>query len=263
MRILAIDMGTGTQDILLFDSSGPVENCLKMIMPSATEIAARRIRQATRDRRDVVLTGVTMGGGPCAWALEAHLKAGLRAYATPQAAQTFDDDLAVVQAMGVTVVSEDEARRFDDARPIEMTDLDLPAIRRALAAFEVEDVFDGLALACLDHGAAPPGYSDRLFRFDHLRRVVESRNDLRAFAYLPQEVPRLPDRAPRHAGLRRHRLPSCSWTPGPPPPWVPSRTRWWQARTNSSYSTWGTCTPWRSTCAARVSSRCTSTTPDS
>ena len=100
MRILAIDMGTGTQDILLFDSSGPVENCLKMIMPSATEIAARRIRRATRDRRDVVLTGVTMGGGPCAWALEAHLKAGLRAYATPEAAQTFDDDLAVVQAHG-------------------------------------------------------------------------------------------------------------------------------------------------------------------
>jgi len=195
MRILAIDMGTGTQDILLFDSSGPVENCLKMIMPSATEIAARRIRQATRDRRDVVLTGVTMGGGPSAWALEAHLKAGLRAYATPQAAQTFDDDLNVVRAMGVTVVAEDEARHFDDARPIEMTDLDLPAIRHALAAFEVEDAFDGLALACLDHGAAPPGYSDRLFRFDHLRRVVEARNDLRAFAYLPQEVPEYLTRA--------------------------------------------------------------------
>ncbi len=198
MRILAIDMGTGTQDILLFDSSGPAENCLKMIMPSATEIAARRIRQATHDRRGVVLIGVTMGGGPCAWALQAHLEAGLRAYATPQAAQTFDDDLAVVQAMGVTVVSEDEARadrsadtrpHFDDARRIEMADLDLPAIRRALAAFEVDDAFDGLALACLDHGAAPPGYSDRLFRFDHLRRVVETRNDLRAFAYLPEEVP--------------------------------------------------------------------------
>jgi len=189
MRILAIDMGTGTQDILLFDSSGPAENCLKMIMPSATEIAARRIRRATRDRRDVVLTGVTMGGGPCAWALEAHLKAGLRAFATPQAAQTFDDDLAVVRAMGVAVVSEDEARHFEATCRIEMTDLDLPAIRRAFAAFEVEDAFDGLALACLDHGAAPPGYSDRLFRFEHLRRVVEGRNDLRAFAYLPQEVP--------------------------------------------------------------------------
>jgi len=193
MRILAVDAGTGTQDILLFDSSAPPESSLKLIMPSATQIAARRIRQATRDGRAVVLTGVTMGGGPCHWALDEHLKAGLKAYATPDAARTFDDDLDVVQSMGVTVVSEDEAKRLGDARHIEMADLDLEAIRRALAAFEVDSDFDGLALACLDHGAAPPGYSDRLFRFDHLfdhlRRVVEERNDLRAFAYLPDEVP--------------------------------------------------------------------------
>ena len=44
MRILAIDMGTGTQDILVFDPERPVENNEKLILPSATEIAARRIR---------------------------------------------------------------------------------------------------------------------------------------------------------------------------------------------------------------------------
>ena len=189
MRILAVDAGTGTQDILLFDSSLPSESSLKLIMPSATQIAARRIRQATGEGRAVVLTGVTTGGGPCHRALDEHLKAGLKAYATPDAARTFDDDLDVVQGMGVTIVSEDEAKRFGDARQIEMADLDLTAIRRALAAFEVNSDFDGLALACLDHGAAPAGYSDRLFRFEHLRRVVEGRNDLRAFAYLPGELP--------------------------------------------------------------------------
>src|SRR3990170_4449176 len=114
MRILAIDMGTGTQDILLFDSEGPVENCLKMVMPSATEIAARRIRRATASRRPVLLTGVTMGGGPCHWALDDHLKAGLAAYATPEAGRTFDDDLSVVEKMGVRVVGEDEADRLRD-----------------------------------------------------------------------------------------------------------------------------------------------------
>jgi len=43
MRILAVDAGTGTQDILLFDSAGPVENSVKLVMPSATSIAAGRI----------------------------------------------------------------------------------------------------------------------------------------------------------------------------------------------------------------------------
>ncbi len=194
MRILAVDMGTGTQDILLFDSAQPIENALQMIMPSATQIAARRIHAATSERRAVVLTGVTAGGGPCHWALEAHLKAGLPAFATPEAAKTFDDDLDNVQRMGMTLLSEDEV---DAARGehIPLRDLDLNAIRTAFSAFDVDTRFDGLALGCLDHGASPPGYSDRLFRFDHLRRVVAERNDLRAFAYLPDELPEYLTRA--------------------------------------------------------------------
>jgi uncharacterized protein (DUF1786 family) len=134
------------------------------------------------------LTGVIAGGGPCHWALEDHLRAGRAAYATPEAAATFDDDLDAVQQMGVTLASEDEMRRLDGDR-VTLRDLDLYAIRSALGAFDVNGEFDGLALGCLDHGASPPGYSDRLFRFEHLRRVVEARNDLRAFAYLPEELP--------------------------------------------------------------------------
>jgi len=188
MRILAIDVGTGTQDILLFDSDEPVENALQLIMPSPTQIAARRIRRATESRRAVFLTGVIAGGGPCHWALEDHLRAGGRAFATEEAATTFDDDLENVQRMGVELISEDEARSLDTEK-VELRDLDLNAIRSALASFDVDTAFDGLALGCLDHGAAPPGYSDRLFRFDHLRRVVEARNDLRTFAFLPNELP--------------------------------------------------------------------------
>ena len=190
MRVLAVDVGTGTQDILLFDSEQPIENCVQLVLPSPTEIAARRITRATREGRPVVLVGTVQGGGPCHWALERHLQAGLPAYATSEAAQTFDDDLDVVRAMGVTIVSPDEVRGIDGrAERVVLRDLDLEAIRRALMAFEVDTRFDGLALACLDHGAAPPGYSDRLFRFDHLRLVVEKGNDLLGFAFLPEEVP--------------------------------------------------------------------------
>jgi uncharacterized protein (DUF1786 family) len=188
MRILAIDMGTGTQDILLFDSDSAIENDAKMVLPSATEIAARRIRRAGRDGRAVALSGVVAGGGPCHWALEEFLRSGGQAYATPEAAQTFDDDLGRVAAMGVRLVSDDEIRALD-AEPVVLRDLDLGAIRTALAAFEVKTDFDGLALGCLDHGAAPPDMSDRLFRFEHLRRTVERRNDLLAFASAAGALP--------------------------------------------------------------------------
>ncbi|MGE3598198.1 MAG: DUF1786 family protein [Dehalococcoidia bacterium] len=215
MRLLAIDMGTGTQDILLFDSDAPVENSVKLVMPSATEIAARRIRRATAAGEAILLTGVTMGGGPCAWALERHLQAGLTAYATPEAARTFDDDLEAVAAIGVSIVSDDECGGLHGATHIEMRDLDLDAIRAALAVFEVDTHIDGLALACLDHGAAPPGYSDRLFRFDHLRRVVEEQNDLRAFAYLPEELPAYLTRAASMLAGRDRNVPTVFLDTGP------------------------------------------------
>ncbi|MEX1104160.1 MAG: DUF1786 family protein, partial [Dehalococcoidia bacterium] len=186
MRILAIDMGTGTQDILLFDSEQPVENSPKMVLPSATEIAARRIRRAAREGRPLMLTGTVAGGGPCAWALEDFLRAGGEAFATPLAAQTFDDDLSRVEEMGVRLASEEEAPA--DAARIELKDLDLDAIRTALSAFEEPGDFDGIAVGCLDHGAAPPGVSDRIFRFDHLRRTVAARNDLLAFATAPEDL---------------------------------------------------------------------------
>jgi uncharacterized protein (DUF1786 family) len=195
MRILAIGIGADTQDIFLLDTAAPVQNSVKMVMPSATEIAARRIRRATQERRPVLLTGVTMGGGPCHRALEEHLKQSLSAYATERAALTFDDDLAVVRAMGVTVLSDDEAAGLRGAERIVMHDLDLVAIRSALAAFEAPTALDGLAIGCLDHGAPPPGVSERLFRFEHLRRVLRHNSDLHAFALTPDEVPEYLTRA--------------------------------------------------------------------
>lgn len=215
MRILAIDMGTGTQDILVFDSDAAVENNVKLVMPSATEIAARRIRRATAAKRPLLLTGATMGGGPCHWALADHLAAGGVAYATEDAARTFDDDLAAVREMGVTVVSDDEAATVRDADHVVLRDLDLEVVRAALAAFEVPTTFDGMALGCLDHGASPPGYSDRLFRFEHLRRVVQQRNDLRAFAYLPEELPPYLTRAAAMLASRDDDTPTVFLDTGP------------------------------------------------
>jgi uncharacterized protein (DUF1786 family) len=130
---------------------------------------AQAIGEATRAGDDLLLTGVTMGGGPCGWAAEEHLRAGRRIFATPEAARTFNDDLVEVEAMGVRVVGEDEAARIQGARRVVMADLDYAALARAFGAFGVDlDRADLVAVASFDHGAAPPGVSDRLFRFEYL-----------------------------------------------------------------------------------------------
>ncbi|HEX9373984.1 MAG TPA: DUF1786 family protein [Roseiflexaceae bacterium] len=195
MRILTIDVGTGTQDILLFDSDGPVENSFQMVMPSPTQIVAQQVRAATAESKPIVLTGAIMGGGPCHWAVEDHLRAGLPAYATPHAAATFNDDLDWVEReMGLIVVAPDEARHIAKARKIAMGDLDLGAIHTALAAFGVigeggARPYDALAVAVFDHGNAPPDISDRVFRFNYLAERFTTGRGLLALGFRRQDVP--------------------------------------------------------------------------
>jgi uncharacterized protein (DUF1786 family) len=188
MKILAIDIGTGTQDILLFDTNTEVENCLQMVMPSPTVWVAQQIRNATTRGEDVLLTGTIMGGGPSAWAANDHLKTGRRVFATPSAAKSFNDDLAEVEKSGIQVVSEDEAAQLNATR-VAMRDVDLDAIQRAFGAFGVDLQFDVLAVAVFDHGNAPPNYSDRLFRFDFLAERLRVMNSPAAFAFMREQIP--------------------------------------------------------------------------
>lgn len=170
MKFLAVDIGTGTQDIYLYQPGLAIENGFKLVVPSPTMMIFSQLKAATRKGQDVLLTGVTMGGGPSHWAARDHIQAGFKLFATPDAARTFDDDLDLLRESGVEVVSEDEAGSLPgDLKRIPLKDFDFPAIAEALGRFGVSlDDLAGAAVAVFDHGAAPPGYSDRQFRFDYL-----------------------------------------------------------------------------------------------
>ena len=191
MRILNVDIGTGTQDIFLYDSRLDLENGYKLVVPSPTMIIHRKLTESTRRGDSVLLYGEIMGGGPSAWAAEAHTRAGLPIYATPEAAKTLNDDLDAVREVGITLVSEDEARRLPDSvRRIQLADFDFAAIRRSFELYGVmlEDLA-AIAVAVFDHGDAPPGYSDRQFRFDYLDERIRAVNRLSAFAFLADDAP--------------------------------------------------------------------------
>jgi uncharacterized protein (DUF1786 family) len=193
VKILTVDIGTGTQDIFLYNSHLDLENGFKLVVPSPTMIVHSRLKEATRRQEAVVLSGVTMGGGPSTWAAEAHVQAGLPLYATPSAARSFNDDLEAVRLMGVQIVSEDEALRLPlSVVRLELKDFDFPAITRSLEHFGVHmDDLAAVAVAVFDHGASPPGYSDRQFRFDYLDARIRAENRLSAFAYPADQVPEI------------------------------------------------------------------------
>jgi uncharacterized protein (DUF1786 family) len=191
MKILTVDVGTGTQDIFLYNSQLHIENGFKLVVPSPTMIVNRKVKAAMKSRTPILLTGVMMGGGPSAWAVEAHARAGLPVYATPGAAKTLNDELDKVREAGIEIVSDDEAAALPDSvQRIEFRDFDLPAIQGALSPFGVDlSELDAIAVAVFDHGDAPPGVSDRQFRFDYLDERIHARNSLAAFAYLSDDIP--------------------------------------------------------------------------
>ncbi|HWQ04700.1 MAG TPA: DUF1786 domain-containing protein [Longilinea sp.] len=191
MKILAVDVGTGTQDIFFYDSRLDMENGFKLILPSPTMIVNRRLREATKHKEPVLLHGVIMGGGPAAWAVEAHLKAGNAVYATPDAARTLNDNLETVTSLGVQLVSPDEARRLPEGViRLHLADFDPIALRYALAPFGLSlQGLDAVAVAVFDHGSAPIGVSDRRFRFDYLNERIRAENRLSAFAFPAEKIP--------------------------------------------------------------------------
>jgi uncharacterized protein (DUF1786 family) len=193
MQILTADIGTGTQDIYLYDSELDVENGFKLILPSPTMMVHRKLKAATQRGDAVLLTGVTMGGGPSQWAAEDHVKAGFPIYATPLAARSFNDDLDAVQEMGISIIGEDEAGKLaGKVTVLELMDFDFKAISEAFNLFGVSlQEISAVAVAVFDHGNAPPDVSDRQFRFDYLDERIREENSLSAFAYRVENIPEI------------------------------------------------------------------------
>lgn len=191
MRILTIDIGTGTQDIFLYDSRLDIENGFKLVVPSPTMMIYQKIKAATKRNEPILLSGVTMGGGPSQWAAEAHVQAGLPVFATPEAARSFNDDLDAVKEMGIQVLSEDEGRKLSSPiTKLHLKDFDFATIVQALEPFGISLLdLSAIAVAVFDHGNAPPNYSDRQFRFDYLDHRIRDKNRLSAFAYRAGDVP--------------------------------------------------------------------------
>ncbi len=179
-EILVVDVGSGTQDSLVYQAGKNIENCPKLVMPSRTRLVAGQIRRATKQGRDIYLHGHVMGGGACFSAVKQHLAAGLQAYATEQAAYTFCDNLAIINRMGIKLV-ETEPPQTDK---IWLGDIDLPAFQKALAAFE-QPLPDLLAAAVQDHGFSAEE-SNRTLRFRLWKEFMDKGGMLKNLIFTEQ-----------------------------------------------------------------------------
>jgi uncharacterized protein (DUF1786 family) len=185
--LLAIDVGSVTQDILYYVEGEDPASCFKMVLPSETQIVAGRIKQATSEKKPLFLRGNVMGGGACVAALKKHLSSGLDVCATPKAAATVHDDLYRVTALGIRLADEGP----EGAVVIDLADV-RPAKLRAILELAGLHMPEALAVAVLDHGFSPKE-SNRRFRFKLWERFVEKEATLKEMAFdkAPAELTRM------------------------------------------------------------------------
>lgn len=191
MKILTVDIGTGTQDIFLYDSDLDIENGFKLVLPSPTMMIHRRVKQALERQTPLLFTGYQMGGGPSAWAIEEAARARVPVYMTPSAATTLNDELEKVAALGIKIISEEEAEGLSSqVEMFQLKDFDFDLISKTFQHYGVSlHDLETIAVAVFDHGNAPAGVSDRQFRFDYLDERIRAKNSLAAFAYLSTDIP--------------------------------------------------------------------------
>ena len=166
--LVAIDVGRGTQDILVYEPGRVIENSIKLVLPSPTVIVAERIREATAAGRPVFLEGFLMGGGANTRAVREHLSRGLPVYATPDAAATIHDNPERVQDLGVEIRNDPPS----DAMTVRTTDYMEHELRQALALFGV-GYPENVAVAVQDHGYSPHR-SNRINRFELMREHLDA-----------------------------------------------------------------------------------------
>ena len=193
MKILTVDIGTGTQDIFLYDSNLDIENGFKLVLPSPTMMIHRRVKRALERHMPLLFTGYQMGGGPSAWAIEEAARAGVPVYMTPSAATTLNDELDKVEALGIKIISEADAEGLRSrVEGFQLKDFDFGLISKTFQDYGVSlHDLETIAVAVFDHGNAPAGVSDRQFRFDYLDERIRAKNSLAAFAYLSTDIPEI------------------------------------------------------------------------
>jgi uncharacterized protein (DUF1786 family) len=190
MKILAIDIGAGTEDVLLYDDEKrSIENCIKMVLPSPSQVFAAKVKTATRQGNDLFVKGDTIGGGAFSHALRKHVEAGLRVSMTENAAYTVRNNLDQVKETGIEIVQAAGPENFE-GETIVLEEVNIEKLRGLLKFFGEPFLdIDFVAIAVQDHGVFSEEMSNRRFRINKMRELLRKNPKPEAFAFMENEIP--------------------------------------------------------------------------
>lgn len=177
MRILAIDVGTGTQDIMIYDDEKELENSIKLVLPSPHLLISQKIREI---ENNIYFDGEIMGGGKIKKTLQEHMKKGYDVVMEKTPAKTIRDKISQVEALGIEIASPE--KEYKDYSKITLGDINITKLSKFLLGYDLEFDFDEIAIAVQDHGYNE-NMGDRDFRFEKFRQKLEKPIKPEEFAF--------------------------------------------------------------------------------
>ncbi len=149
--ILCLDIGSGTQDVLLACPHLEMENWPRFVMPAPARMVAQRVNELTTARKALWLYGHNMGGGFMR-SVKMHMNAGLAVSCSASAAAAIHDDVEHVRGMGIDICPKAPA----GAVPVSLSDFDATFWHSQLRLWGLPQ--PSLILAAVqDHGIHPAG----------------------------------------------------------------------------------------------------------
>ncbi|MBW1971799.1 MAG: pyruvate formate-lyase activating enzyme [Deltaproteobacteria bacterium] len=185
-RILTIDVGAGTMDILWVDTEKKL--LYKLVAKSPTMFLAEKILSS---QKDIVITGVEMGGGAIANAIKEKAKEK-KVVITKSAAFTIHSDLSRVKSYGVRIVDDNENLKELNKKEwdyFETKDIDPERIYAILETIGVEPFVDIIGVAVQDHGRPPKGLSAIDFRHEIFKKSLSNNPYPWTFIFNDNEIP--------------------------------------------------------------------------
>ena len=177
MRILAIDVGTGTQDIMIYDDEKELENSIKLVLPSPHLLISQKIREI---ENNIYFDGEIMGGGKIKKTLQEHMEKGYNVVMEETPAKTIRDKILQVEALGIEIASPE--KEYRDYSKITLGDINITKLSKFLLGYDLEFDFDEIAIAVQDHGYNE-NMGDRDFRFEKFRQKLEKPIKPEEFAF--------------------------------------------------------------------------------
>ena len=190
-KILAIDIGNGTTDIILYDSSKNIENSIKIVMPTPSRRYLQELEAIDfTGSQKILIHGSTIGGGPLAHELIHIAREGKASVTmTRNAAFTIRNDMDEVASFGIKIIDEPDlmgivpsGRQSHDSNVVVNSEdifmifqeLEFPFLSSFFERLgEDLSLLDGICVCAQDHGICKKEISDRLNRFSEFEKILK------------------------------------------------------------------------------------------